>query len=92
MKLTNNFTLEEFERSSTAAAHKIDNKIPENYYGNLYKLANMLQKIRDRFGKPIRITSGYRCEELNKLVKGSKTSQHRFAQAADITSSNNGAL
>ena len=92
MKLTNNFALEEFERSSMAAAHNIDNKIPQKYYDNLYKLVNMLQKIRDRFGKPIRITSGYRCEELNRLVKGSKTSQHRFAQAADITSSNNGAL
>lgn len=92
MKLTINFTLEEFERSTTAAAHNIDNKIPEKYYGSLYKLANMLQKIRDRFGKPIRITSGYRCEKLNNLVKGSKTSQHRFAQAADITSSNNAAL
>lgn len=92
MKLTNNFALEEFERSSTAAAHSIDNKIPQKYYGSLYKLANMLQKIRDRFGKPIRITSGYRCEELNNLVKGSKTSQHRLAQAADITSSNNAAL
>lgn len=92
MKLTKNFTLEEFERSSTATANHIDNKIPEKYYGSLYKLANMLQKIRDRFGKPIRITSGYRCEELNRLCKGSPTSQHRFAQAADITSSNNGAL
>ena len=92
MKLTKNFTLEEFERSSTATAYNINNKIPQKHYGSLYKLANILQKIRDRFGKPIRITSGYRCEELNNLVKGSKTSQHRLAQAADITSSNNAAL
>jgi uncharacterized protein YcbK (DUF882 family) len=44
---------------------------------------NILQPVRDKFG-PIRITSGYRCPEVNKLAGGSKTSNHVLGFAADI--------
>lgn len=49
---------------------------------------NILQPLRDAYGKPIRINSGYRSPELNKALNGSKTSQHMKGQAADITGGN----
>lgn len=53
---------------------------------NLQKLIdNILQPLRDAYGKPIRVNSGFRSPELNTFLKGSKTSQHMKGQAADIT-------
>lgn len=92
MKITEHFTLIEFEKSTTAKEHGINNHIPDEYMQSVINLARVLEKVRVKFGKPIRVTSGYRCPELNALVKGSKTSQHLYAQAADITSSNNAKL
>ena len=45
----------------------------------------VLDPLRDAYGKPIIVTSGYRSPALNAAVKGSKTSQHMKGQAADIT-------
>jgi hypothetical protein len=45
---------------------------------------NVLQPLRDKYGKSINITSGYRSPKLNKAIGGSSTSQHCFGQAADI--------
>lgn len=45
----------------------------------------VLDPLREAYGKPIIVTSGYRCPELNKVLKGSRTSQHMKGQAADIT-------
>ena len=86
MQLTKNFNRREFESSTTAANYKINNKIPLEYEDNLMRLARMLQKIRDKYGKPIVISSGYRCPELNKKVGGVASSQHTCASAADIHS------
>jgi uncharacterized protein YcbK (DUF882 family) len=41
--------------------------------------------LRERYGKPIKVNSGYRCPALNKAVNGSKSSQHMKGLAADIT-------
>ena len=85
-KITENFTLEEFTRSETAERMGIQN-VP----GNREKLAlvnlcaKLLQPLRDIYGKPIRINSGYRCPELNKAVGGVETSQHRKGEAADLS-------
>ena len=84
--LTNNFSKREFEASSTAAKHKINNKIPLEYEDNLIRLANMLQAIRDAYGQPIIIGSGFRCDKLNKMVGGVANSDHRFCAACDIHS------
>ncbi len=84
--LTYNFSKREFEASSTAAKHKINNNIPLEYEDNLIRLARMLQKIRDKYGKPIIIGSGYRCPAVNRLVGGVGSSQHMTAAAADIHS------
>lgn len=86
MKLTENFTLEEFTRSATATERKIDNRpTNENVVKNLQRLANYLQRIRNCYGKPISISSGYRCKELNAVIPGaSKSSQHVSGEAADL--------
>lgn len=86
MKLTKNFTLEEFVRSAKAQEAGIDNTIKDaRVWHNLAELAEkILQPLRDKLGQPIKISSGYRCRKLNKLVGGVETSQHRKGQAADI--------
>lgn len=86
MKLTKDFTLEEFVRSAKAQEAGINNTIKDaQILHNVGKLAEkILQPLRDKLGKPITISSGYRCSELNKLVGGVETSQHRKGQAADI--------
>lgn len=83
--LSKNFTLEELISSNTAKAKGIDNTPGVIEKQNLKLLAQtVLQPIRDKYGKPISVTSGYRCPKLNAAVGGSKTSQHLKGQAADI--------
>lgn len=86
MNLTKNFTLEEFTKSSIAKNHKIDNTPNDTELFYLQELAYVLQKIRDEYQKPIIISSGFRCEKLNKIVKGAKNSDHRYGAAVDIHS------
>lgn len=83
-KITKNFTLEELYVSPTANRKGINNYPPENVKKQLVDLAALLQKIRDKYGYPIHVNSGYRCVSLNNAVGGSKTSQHLSGQAADI--------
>lgn len=79
------FTIKELISSSTATQHNINNTLTKEIEENLKALVdNILDPLREAYGKPIIVTSGYRCEKLNTLLKGSKTSQHRFGQAADI--------
>jgi len=83
MKL--NFTITELCKSETAMKAKINNTPPMGVADNLMLLiVNVLQPIRDKLGKPIIVTSGYRCAHLNDLVAGVKNSQHLTGQAADI--------
>ncbi len=79
------FTITELTKSNEAKRNKINNIPTKQEEQNLIALVeNILDPLREAYGKPIIVTSGYRCERLNKLVKGSKTSQHRYGQAADI--------
>lgn len=90
MKLSKNFTLEELIHSSTANAKGIRNYPSPMEIENLRRLCvEVLQPIRDRYGKPIYINSGYRNPQLNRLVGGSQSSQHCRGQAADIDTNNN---
>ena len=85
MRLTNNFSLEEFERSDTAKRLGIDNHVPQFAIARLRTLCEkVLQPVRDHFGVPIIITSGYRCPDLNDAVKGATSSQHMKGEAADF--------
>ena len=89
IKLSKNFTLSEMTSSATAKRLNIDNTPNKNELECLKVLCQtVLQPIRDKRGTAITVTSGYRCEKLNNAVGGSKTSQHRFGQAADITLGN----
>lgn len=86
MKLSKNFTLEEFIRSDTAKALGIDNTPPDLIVPKIQKfVTNLLQPLRDLYGKPMKINSGYRCDSLNKAVGGVPTSQHTKGEAADIS-------
>lgn len=81
-----NFTIQELTASATAEAKKINNDPTPEAEKNLKLLVDkVLDPLRDAYGKPIRVNSGYRSPALNTAVKGSKTSQHVKGQAADIT-------
>ena len=83
------FSFQEFERSETAYRHGIDNTLPDKLKGNVAVLVDkVLDPLREAWGKPISVTSGYRCPELNRIVGGSKTSHHMRGMAADITTGN----
>ena len=72
-------------RSQTADARGIANKCNIEQAGNIQRLiAEVLDPLREAYGKPIVVTSGYRCPALNKAVGGSKTSDHMKGCAADI--------
>lgn len=80
------FTIKEMTKSSTAKANGIDNTPSDEEIAKLQKLIEtVLDPLREWYGKPIRVNSGYRCEALNEAVGGSNTSQHRLGEAADIT-------
>ena len=79
------FTIEELYASETAKRLGIDNKPTTQKLINLvYLAAYVLEPLRVAMGRPIRISSGYRCERLNKAVGGVYNSQHLKGQAADI--------
>lgn len=89
INLSPNLTLSEAITSQTAIRKKIDNTPSAEVIENLKHVAvNVFQKVRDHFGKPIRLSSGYRSPQLNKEVGGSKSSQHVTGQALDIQGTN----
>ena len=81
------FTIEEMTKSSTATAKHIDNTPNQTAIDNLTKLIEIvLDPLREWYGKPIRVNSGYRCKVLNKAVGSkAKNSQHLYGEATDIT-------
>ena len=84
-KPSENFTLEELIRSTTADKNRITNIPDAEQTRNLqYGVDMVLQPLRNKYGKPIVITSGYRCAALNKLVGGVANSYHLQGNAADI--------
>lgn len=85
MKLSEHFDLDEFTRSATADRLHIDNSIPEELIPNLRNLCQqVLEPLRQHFGTPVVISSGYRCPALNRAVGGVPNSQHLTGEAADI--------
>lgn len=80
------FTLKELTRSSTAEAKKLDNTPDKTAEANLTKLVdNVLDPLREMYGKPIVVTSGYRSKAVNNSVNGATSSQHALGEAADIS-------
>ena len=86
------FTISELLKSDTATKHGIWNGATKEAEENLRSLVeNVLDPLREAYGKPIRVTSGYRCPKLNRLVGGSPNSQHMRGEAADIVVCTNSA-
>ena len=80
------FKIEEFTKSATAVALGIENKPSAMEVKNIEALVeNVLDPLREAFGGPISINSGYRCNALNRAVGGVISSQHLSGEAADIT-------
>ncbi len=85
MKLSNNFSLNELIRSQTAERKGIDNTPSAEHQENLKSLCtNVLQPIRDHFGKVVTVSSGYRSPELCIAIGSKTTSQHAKGEAADF--------
>lgn len=85
MKLSKNLPLSEMLYSLTAKRRGIDNTPTPQHLESMKMLAeNIFQPMRDSFGVPIYVSSGYRSEELNKAIGGSRTSQHSKGEAMDI--------
>lgn len=84
------FTIAELVKSETADKKAIDNRLPKELLPNAQALVdNVLDPLREAYGKPITVRSGYRCPALNKAVGGSKTSDHMNGCAADIVGTPN---
>lgn len=80
------FTISELCRSNTARKYGINNQCSLQHIYNLTDLVTcLLDPLREAWGSPIYVNSGYRSAELNRRVKGSSNSQHLYGEAADIT-------
>jgi hypothetical protein len=84
-QVTMHFTVDELCASATAKAKGINNKPDIQQTINLvYLAAYVLEPLRIAMGEPIKISSGFRCQALNKAVGGVANSQHCKGQAADL--------
>jgi len=84
MNLTPNFTLAEFTFSETASRKGWDNTPPKEAQDNLVRVALLLEQVRKIINRPIIVSSGYRCKELNEAIGSKETSQHRKGAACDF--------
>lgn len=86
MKISEHITFEEATLSPTALRLGIDNKPNNLQLANMELVAEMcFEPLRNWYNKPIKVNSFFRCDALNKAVKGSKSSQHCTGEAIDIT-------
>lgn len=87
--VSKNFNYREFEKSDTAKKFGIINVINTSEIRDSIKalVIEVLQPLRDAWGKPLSVNSGYRCKKLNEAVGGVETSQHCKGEAADISCS-----
>ena len=85
MNLSAHVTLAEFENSPTATTHGINNKMSLSQIESAKLLCeNVFEPLRIHLNTPIKISSGFRCVQLNRMIKGSTTSQHTKGEAMDI--------
>jgi hypothetical protein len=84
-RLSENFSLAELTHSNTAVARGYPNVPSATSVANLQVLVdNVLQPLRTRLGRAVRVTSGYRSQQVNRAVGGAAGSQHLIGEAADI--------
>ena len=83
--ISEHISLEEATKSQTAIRLGIDNTPNEDIIKRMKLVAEKcFEPMREWYGKPLKVSSFYRCPALNKAVKGSKTSQHVKGEAIDI--------
>lgn len=92
MKISEHLSLNEVTNSSTAKRLGIDNTPTDAHLNNLKLLAEkVFEPVRNHFGKPIGVSSGYRSQALNEATPGSSaTSQHCTGEALDLDQDNLG--
>ena len=78
------FTIAELCASDTAKKYGIDNTPNPIITSHLQQLINFLNPLREAWGSAIKVTSGYRCDQLNRFVGGSKTSSHLIGYGVDL--------
>lgn len=78
------FTLKEFVYSKTAKDEHIDNTPPQEIVDHIEEFMTVLDELRDAWGSPIIVSSGYRCPKLNKAVGGASNSSHQYGWAGDL--------
>ena len=85
VQITKHFTLEELCASATDKARGIQNKpTVQQIVALVYLTCYVLEPLREAMNEPIPISSGFRCEQLNRAVGGVANSQHMKGQAADL--------
>lgn len=82
------FTIAELCASDTAKKYGIDNTPNSIVISHLQQLINFLNPLREAWGSAIKVTSGYRCKQLNDMVGGSKTSSHMIGYGVDLVPAN----
>jgi len=83
--ISKHITFEEATKSPTAIRNGIKNEPNAQELSNMKLVAEKcFEPLREWYGKPIKVNSFFRCEKLNTLVKGSKTSQHVEGKAIDM--------
>lgn len=82
------FTIAELCASDTAKKYNIDNTPDPIITSHLQQLINFLNPLREAWGSAIKVSSGYRCDKLNRFVGGSKTSSHLIGYGVDLIPAN----
>ena len=82
------FTIAELYASDTAKKYGINNFPDATILSHLQQLIYFLNPLREAWGSAIKVTSGYRCDKLNRFVGGSKTSSHLIGYGVDLIPAN----
>lgn len=82
--LTPHFKFSELAGTSHEKYRLLNLDEAQKQMGKMYMLAGFAERVREIVGKPLIITSGFRCKELNKAIGGALTSQHIFCEAIDF--------
>jgi zinc D-Ala-D-Ala carboxypeptidase len=85
MNLSKHVTLAEFESSETATIRSINNQMSLTQIESAKLLCeNVFEPLRNHLNTPIQISSGFRCQQVNKMIGGASSSQHTKGEAMDI--------
>lgn len=84
MILTTHFSWDEVTFSDYAERNNIDNTPPESLHENILKQARLMEAVREILGKPVHVSSWFRCDAVNQGIGGSPLSAHRYGLATDF--------